>query len=106
MAVSKFEVSVRSFRELLTSKNPLLGVPHYQRRYAWTKEQVGQLWDDILDAIRERSDREYFIGAVVFCPNPEQPDRGLHVIDGQQRITTLTVILAALRDYLEQLERV
>jgi hypothetical protein len=66
-------------------------VPRYQRPYSWTRENVDDLWTD---AIRE-SDGEYFIGSMVVHP---ANDDTVAVVDGQQRLTTLLMILCATRD--------
>lgn len=66
-----------------------------QRRFKWKNEQIEQLWNDILTAhIAERD--SYFLGTLLLVPL----DDGLRfsVIDGQQRITTLSILLAILRD--------
>ena len=85
-------------------------VPIYQRQYVWTKEnQWAPLWEDVLTKAREQLDprpgrplsRTHFMGAVVL--KALQPNGVEHqsydVIDGQQRLTTLQVLLMALRDY-------
>lgn len=100
MTVTKFDVQARSLGDLLSSGSPQFTVPHYQRPFAWTNEQVDELWSDLLAAIDEK-DEDYFMGAVVLI---HQGKGGkFSIIDGQQRIATLTVVLAALRDRLEDL---
>ena len=72
-------------------------VPGYQRPYAWEEEQAGQLLDDLLDALdRTGRERTYFLGSVVLVKEPGMPSA--KVLDGQQRLTTLTILLAVLRD--------
>ena len=66
-------------------------VPRYQRPYSWTRENVGDLWED---AIRD-SDGDYFIGSMVVHP---VTDDTVAVVDGQQRLTTLLMVLCATRD--------
>ena len=69
-------------------------VPTHQRDFSWTLEEVMQLWDDVIDAIVQ--DRpEYFLGTVVVQENREEKTRV--IIDGQQRLATLTMILASIR---------
>lgn len=72
-------------------------IPHYQRPYAWEPEQARQLLDD-LDAATERpEDEPYFLGSLVLI-RPE-PDKPLSmVVDGQQRLTTLSLLFAVMRD--------
>ncbi len=79
-------------------------VPFYQRAYVWTLEdQWEQLWDDIREKaearIANRKTTPHFLGAVVLDPQPKESLIGvdvLHIIDGQQRLTTLQYILAAV----------
>ncbi|MBX9719963.1 MAG: DUF262 domain-containing HNH endonuclease family protein [Candidatus Obscuribacterales bacterium] len=69
-------------------------VPPHQRNFSWTLDEVKQLWDDLLDAIQE--DRpEYFLGTIVVQEDPENKCRT--IIDGQQRLATLTMILSGIR---------
>ncbi|WP_320064195.1 DUF262 domain-containing HNH endonuclease family protein [Micromonospora sp. RTGN7] len=71
-------------------------IPDYQRPYAWGKEQAGQLLDDLVEALERNSDEPYFLGSVVLVKQKGQAPA--EVIDGQQRLTTLTILLAVLRD--------
>jgi len=78
-------------------------IPDYQRPYAWTIDDAGELLDDLLHATRDISDvtsvkdtPPYFMGSIVVIKNGDDPLAD--VVDGQQRITTLTIILCALRD--------
>lgn len=75
-----------------------LVVPLYQREYAWEKRQVERLFQD-LSAGREKG--EYFLGTLVTI---EKDKNVLEVVDGQQRLTTTTLLLAAMRDYLLKIE--
>ena len=69
-------------------------VPIHQRDFSWTLEEVMQLWDDITDSIIE--DRpEYFLGTVVVQESREEKTRV--IIDGQQRLATLTMLLSGIR---------
>lgn len=83
-------------------------VPLYQRTYSWTKKQLDQLWDDVVElAAARRTDPKtsHFIGSLVLATSPDFNAVGvskLLVVDGQQRLTTLTLLLAALRDHLAE----
>jgi hypothetical protein len=79
-------------------KDQLLEVPLYQRSYAWEKKHVEDLYTDLSSAIREGRD-EYFLGSVVLL---ESGDQKHHVVDGQQRLATCTILIAAIRDYFEE----
>ena len=72
-------------------------IPLYQRSYAWEEKHVKELLQDLGDAIRE-GQNQYFLGSVVLS---KEDANALEIIDGQQRITTLTIFLAAIRDYFE-----
>lgn len=69
-------------------------VPLYQRSYSWGKQQVDDYWQDMLRAVRENS--QYFLGTLVFSSAGE--DRVVSVIDGQQRLATTSILIAAMRD--------
>lgn len=69
-------------------------VPRYQRSFAWTDEMVKDFWLDMKRAIAD--DREHFLGNIVL--SAESGDGTLSIVDGQQRIVTTTLLLAALRD--------
>lgn len=77
-------------------------IPDYQRPYAWTTEQAGELFDDLVSAMRDAksaaSPSQYFMGSIVLIKNDLDP-KSL-VVDGQQRLTTLTILFAALREMM------
>lgn len=76
-------------------KNSRLQVPMYQRNYAWKKEHVEELLGDLAEAIR-LGESEYFIGSIVLT---EGTSGYLYVTDGQQRLATVSIIIAAIRNY-------
>lgn len=73
-------------------------VPIYQRNYAWGAEQIEQLVDDVWTAARDTKTERYFLGNLVVAQRTttEAEGRQLEVIDGQQRLTTLALLLRAL----------
>ena len=71
-------------------------IPLYQRPYAWTTEHVEELLDDLVDAMRRDSDAPYFLGSIVLIKSDDNAKS--EVVDGQQRLTTLTMLLCVLRD--------
>lgn len=81
-------------------------VPLYQRVYSWGKKQLDQLWSDVVELERTLMDdpkASHFIGSLVLASSPDFGAIGVNkflVVDGQQRLTTLTLLLAALRDHL------
>ena len=70
-------------------------IPPYQRPYSWERENVQQLLDDVWEAYEAR-DNEYFMGSLITIE--KERDRLYDVVDGQQRLTTLNLVLARLRD--------
>lgn len=85
-------------------KSPQFVIPIYQRNYSWTSEQCRQLWTDLLRAGRDTKVTAHFIGAIVYVErglgNVVQQEAML-VIDGQQRLTTSTLLIAALAKHFE-----
>ncbi|PDX47221.1 hypothetical protein BB471_02650 [Helicobacter pylori] len=77
-------------------------VPIYQRVYSWEKEQCKQLWDDIIKTGGNDQIKGHFIGSIVFVHDGiyTTGHNKLLIIDGQQRLTTITLLLTALRDHL------
>ena len=73
----------------------LFEIPFYQRPYAWSTEEVGELLDDLLFAMDKDAEAPYFLGSIVLIKG-DDPDS--KVVDGQQRLTTLTMLLCALRE--------
>jgi len=69
-------------------------IPSYQRPYAWTEVQAGELFADLHDFFSKEKDETYFLGSIVLIKEEGKPLA--EVIDGQQRLTTLTILLAAL----------
>jgi len=74
-------------------------IPAYQRPYAWTTEETNTLFDDLYGFFTSESeDENYFLGSIVLIK--ENTDRKADVIDGQQRLTTLTILFSVLADNL------
>jgi hypothetical protein len=86
-----------SFGELLTSSN-YYAVPNFQRDYSWTEMEVEEFWTDITNTIDEKRN-EHFFGVIV-VNNSEKPK--LWLIDGQQRITTTSLLMCVLRDIAKE----
>src|SRR5579863_7143740 len=81
-------------------KQNRLAVPPNQREYAWELKYVRTLFQDFAREI-DGDDRMYFLGTIVTIP---RPNGTLEIVDGQQRLTTATILLSAIRDYLRQAE--
>jgi hypothetical protein len=98
------------FADLVQGRAQQFQVPLYQRTYSWTEKQLRQLWSDILEQaeLLERGEKAatHFLGSVVLAPSPQNEatfPRWL-VVDGQQRLTTLSIALAAIRDHIRDTE--
>jgi uncharacterized protein with ParB-like and HNH nuclease domain/predicted transport protein len=85
-------------------KSPQFVIPIYQRAYSWTEKECRQLWDDILRTGADEEISAHFIGSVVYIEQglfQVAVQSSLLVIDGQQRLTTITLLIAALANALE-----
>ncbi|GAA9883576.1 DUF262 and DUF1524 domain-containing protein [Helicobacter pylori] len=81
-------------------KNQLV-IPIYQRLYSWEKEQCKQLWDDIIKIGGNDKMDGHFIGSILYVLDRiTHSNNALFIIDSQQRLTTITLLLTALRDHL------
>lgn len=75
-------------------------IPPYQRPYSWTQEQAADLLDDLIWAAGDEKPAEqppYFLGSIVVIKDPNYPEAD--VVDGQQRLTTLTILMSVLREF-------
>lgn len=74
-------------------------IPDYQRPYAWTTEQASELFDDLVSAMQDArisgATSQYFLGSIVLIKKDREPKS--FVVDGQQRLSTLTILLSVLR---------
>lgn len=107
--MSKLNIDQKTIKDLFSAKKTDFLIPDYQRPYAWTEIQCSTLWDDIFnfaipdgDATKFDSDNdEYFLGPIVTFKNE---DNKLEIIDGQQRLTTLMLLLRAFCDRFKQMQ--
>ena len=88
------------FLDLLGTEDTQFVIPVYQRVYSWGLQQCKGLWQDINRS--GRTGNAHFIGTVLYAPDrfAKTAQHQLDVIDGQQRMTTLTIVIAALVKYL------
>ena len=101
--MSKLNIDQKTVRDLFQDPKADFLIPDYQRPYAWGEDECLTLWNDIFefafpdsDCSKFNSDTdEYFLGPIVTFKND---DRQLEIIDGQQRLTTLMLILRAFYD--------
>ena len=75
-------------------------IPVYQRYYSWDLEQCKRLWDDIVE-MQKKNKAGHFVGSIVNIAEQAMPTgvQKFMIIDGQQRMTTLALLLISLRDY-------
>lgn len=106
--MSKLNVDQKTIFDLLSDKKADFLIPDYQRPYAWNEEQCQTLWDDIFlfsfpDNNYETFDdnEEYFLGSIVTYKNEKGKSE---VIDGQQRLTTLMLMLRAFYDKFSNMQ--
>ncbi|NHA51468.1 DUF262 and DUF1524 domain-containing protein [Helicobacter pylori] len=88
---------LRFFKE---NQNNQFVIPIYQRLYSWGKEQCKQLWDDIIKIGGNDKMNGHFIGSILYVRDDDTHSSPLLIIDGQQRLTTITLLFIALRDHL------
>lgn len=92
---SKIQASEYALSDIFNAKFNF-SIPDYQRPYSWTTEQASELLSDIQEAADRNPDEPYFLGSIVLVKPAEAANA--EVIDGQQRLTTLTILLAMLRE--------
>ena len=78
---------------------PIMSIPSFQREYSWDKYYYNVFFMDIIDGLKREDDKlkntDYFIGTMVFSGS-EKNDESIEVIDGQQRLTVITIMLSVL----------
>ncbi|GAA8163440.1 DUF262 and DUF1524 domain-containing protein [Helicobacter pylori] len=82
------------------NQNNQFVIPIYQRVYSWGKEQCEQLWDDIIKTGGNDKMNGHFIGSILYVRDGNTHSSPLLIIDGQQRLTTITLLCIALRNHL------
>ena len=76
-------------------------IPVYQRKYDWKQENCRQLYEDLKKILRDKRDSHFF-GSIVSSVVPNGSKIEYHIIDGQQRLTTVTLLLLAIRNMIMQ----
>ncbi|MFB2835226.1 DUF262 domain-containing protein [Floridanema evergladense] len=97
------QASVIKLQEIIEGTKQYL-VPLFQRPYSWEKAQWQILWDDLIELCKAESPRPHFMGSIVTIPTQSVPE-GVSkylLIDGQQRLTTVFILLSVLRDTAKQ----
>lgn len=96
------KASETTLRSLLQGERQYV-VPLYQRPYSWERRDLDQLWQDIIGVVDSGGTASHFLGSVVLAPSPANTPAGVQVwlvVDGQQRLTTLSILLCAIRDHV------
>ena len=97
-----FKPDAKNIIKIFGDADSYYQIPDYQRPYSWGDEQIEQLWGDIYSAM-ESGDESYFLGAMILI---RTKDGCFEVVDGQQRLTTLTILFCVIRDlYGNKLEK-
>lgn len=91
--MNKVSVEEKSIGDIFNG-NEKYAVPLYQREYAWTDHEIGRLLSDIWESYSKNPERNYYMGTLVVKPD----DGKYEVIDGQQRLTTLSILFSLIGD--------
>ena len=94
MAKDTFTPTNKTISEIF-SVDGIYKIPNYQRQYGWSNDELDALWDDLYEAYKNQTEKNdcYFLGSIVVVNN----GKGYYeLIDGQQRITTLMILMNVL----------
>lgn len=82
-------------------------IPRFQREYSWEKRNYKEFIDDMIEGLKIKDgqilDTPYFLGTMLFIGNLEMPGQVLDVVDGQQRLTIITILFSAISDHFREL---
>ena len=93
--VLEIKASIESLKKVLCDDERFYQIPDYQRPYSWDKDNVSDLISDLVTSYINNIEENYFCGSLVLV----QGDKGrLDIIDGQQRVTTFTILACVIRD--------
>src|SRR3989338_5163223 len=96
-----FKAEEKSIRNLFQEKISY-NIPSYQRQYSWEKDEVEKFCEDIL--LSYLAKEEYLLSSIILVENKK--DKLYEVIDGQQRLTTISIFLAVLKSFLKKQENI
>jgi len=96
MDTLKFEAKNIRLRELLYTNDRRFVVPRYQRPYSWGEDELQDFWDDLIQV--SESGGGLFLGSVILNKEFEESKGHIELVDGQQRLLTLTILSVVLRD--------
>lgn len=93
----EFHAEPLKIRKVLKS-NVTYSIPDFQREYSWDKENILEFWNDL------NNSEDLFFGSFVLVGNKN--DTELYIVDGQQRLTTITILLSVIRDFFKLIEEI
>lgn len=99
MAATNFKTENNTFRKLI-GNGLTYRIPRFQRDYSWTSEEWEDLWTDLLGTLRGDAESAHYMGYLVL---QSSDDKTFDVIDGQQRLTTISIIVLAVLKNLQRL---
>ena len=99
MNIESFKPESLNIKSIFKNDDVRYRIPDYQRRYSWQDEQLDALWGDLFEAYKNKVDC-YFLGSIVVVKNGVFYD----LIDGQQRLTTLTIMTSVLNSTYPDIE--
>ena len=104
-----FKFDNKQVRSLFSYSNKQLCIPRYQRDYSWKKKEIDEFFKDILSGIEVNNTKvtntEYFLGTILLAGDFNDHIKEIDVIDGQQRITTITIFLSVLASKFHKIEK-
>ncbi len=92
-----------NIKQIFGDADAFYKIPRYQRPYRWVNEQVDKLWDDLYESYKEEIEN-YFLGSIILAKNSNQSSYW-DVVDGQQRLTTLTILMCVIRDLFPDINK-
>lgn len=97
MAISGSQITISNF----LSQQKQYSIPRYQRGYVWEEKQWSQLFNDLKSNYIKKNSEGHFIGSVVIFDQPGSDFTTAHIIDGQQRLTTFSILILSIMRYAD-----
>lgn len=94
-----FEADDKPLSDILFETRRKYRIPRYQRPYAWGAEEITEFWEDLIT-----NQEPYFLGSFIFNTEKEKEDGYVDIIDGQQRLITITILMAVIRDIAKDID--
>ncbi|MCE9645286.1 MAG: DUF262 domain-containing HNH endonuclease family protein [Chloroflexi bacterium] len=94
-----FEADDKPLSDILFETRRKYRIPRYQRPYAWGLEEITEFWEDLIT-----NQAPYFLGSFIFNNEKEKENGYVDIIDGQQRLLTITILMAAIRDVAKNID--